>query len=62
MQIGSHDLIVMTEGGFVGAIGVEDLIIVRSGDAVLVCHKDKAQDIKKLVQNMSEQGFDKYLQ
>jgi mannose-1-phosphate guanylyltransferase len=29
---------------------VQDLIVVKTGDATLVCHKDKAQEIKALVQ------------
>ncbi|MGB0343920.1 MAG: mannose-1-phosphate guanylyltransferase [Coraliomargarita sp.] len=33
----------------VALLGVEDLIVVRTGDATLVCHKDKAQSIKGLV-------------
>jgi mannose-1-phosphate guanylyltransferase len=38
--------------GMIGMIGVKDLIVVRTGDALLVCSRDRAQDVKKLVQNM----------
>ena len=42
--------IVYTDGGhLVALLGVEDLIVVRTEDATLVCHKDKAQQIKALV-------------
>lgn len=41
----------------VAAIGVQDLIVVCDNGCVLVCHKDKAQDIKKAVQALKEQGF-----
>ncbi|MDP4611887.1 MAG: sugar phosphate nucleotidyltransferase [Opitutales bacterium] len=34
----------------VALLGVDDLIVVKTDDATLVCHKDKAQDIKALVQ------------
>jgi mannose-6-phosphate isomerase-like protein (cupin superfamily) len=37
-------------------VGVEDLIIVEAGDAVLVAHKDRAQDVKKIVESLQKQG------
>lgn len=37
------------ESHLVALLGVEDLIVVRTEDATLVCHKDKAQDLKALV-------------
>ncbi len=36
----------------VALLGVEDLIVVKTADATLVCHKDKAQSIKALVQTL----------
>ncbi len=38
--------------GIVGVVGLHDMVVVRTGDALLVCPKDKAQDVKKLVQHM----------
>jgi len=37
-------------GHLVALLGVKDLIVVKTEDATLVCHKDKAQEIKALVQ------------
>ncbi len=34
----------------VAVIGVEDLIVVETADAVLVTHKNKSQDVKKVVE------------
>jgi mannose-1-phosphate guanylyltransferase/mannose-6-phosphate isomerase len=36
----------------VAAIGVRDLVIVETGDAVLVAHKDHAQDVKQAVERL----------
>jgi mannose-1-phosphate guanylyltransferase len=36
-------------------IGVEDLVIVRQGNATLVVHKNKTQDIKKALQILRKQ-------
>ena len=42
-------------------VGVEDLVIVDTDDALLVCPKSKAQEIKKIVQNLKENKKEKYL-
>ncbi len=38
----------------IATIGLEDVVIVDSGDALLVCAKDKVQDIKKVVNWLKE--------
>ena len=40
----------------IGAIGLENLIVVDTEDALLLCHKDRAQDIKKLVGQLKKAG------
>ncbi|PQA88564.1 mannose-1-phosphate guanylyltransferase [Hyphococcus luteus] len=45
-----------SDGPVIGAIGVEDLIIVATGDAVLVARKTHAQDVKKLVEELKRRG------
>lgn len=45
----------------VTAIGVENLVIVATPDGVLVCQKDKAQDVKKIVQILREKYGEKFL-
>ena len=48
--------------GLVGMVGVKDLIVVRTDDAVLVCPRTMAQDVKKLVQAIKDgSGFSQYL-
>jgi mannose-1-phosphate guanylyltransferase len=39
---------IRSEGRLVGAVGVKDLIIVDTPDALLVAHKDRAQDVKHI--------------
>jgi mannose-1-phosphate guanylyltransferase len=36
-------------------VGVKDLIIVRARDGILVAHKDRAEDVKKLVEGMEKE-------
>lgn len=53
--------LVQTGQRLVGLVGVENLIIIDTPDALLVCNKDKAEDVKKLVNLLKEKGKDKYL-
>jgi mannose-1-phosphate guanylyltransferase len=48
--------IAVGRGGLVALLGVRDLVVVHAGDAVLVCPRDRAQDVKKLVALLAEQG------
>jgi mannose-1-phosphate guanylyltransferase len=41
-------------GHTITLLGVKDLIVVQSGDATLVCHKDCAQEVKALAQQVCE--------
>jgi mannose-1-phosphate guanylyltransferase len=44
----SRNNIALSNGRLIALCGVEDLIVIETADAVLVCHRDAAQDIKKL--------------
>ncbi|MBI3944500.1 MAG: mannose-1-phosphate guanylyltransferase [Armatimonadetes bacterium] len=50
LAIESDHCIVHSDEGLVAAIGVSDLVIVKAGDVVLVCRKERDQDVKELVQ------------
>lgn len=45
----------------IATIGIKNTIIIETDDAVLVCPKDKAQDVKKLVDKFKKSGLNKYL-
>ncbi len=44
------------DGVAVGVVGIEDLIVVVTDDAVLVIPKDRAQDVKDIVTELKERG------
>jgi mannose-1-phosphate guanylyltransferase/mannose-6-phosphate isomerase len=56
--IRSKGVLVRSTGPFVGAIGVEDLLIIAEPDAVLVCRRDDAQGVKTLVDVLKAGGRD----
>ncbi|NJC71513.1 mannose-1-phosphate guanylyltransferase [Planosporangium thailandense] len=49
-------VVVPRSGRLVSAVGVHDLIIVDTPDALLVCPRNRAQDVKKLVDGLKERG------
>ena len=48
VEQGSRNNIALSNGRLIALCGVENLIVIETPDAVLVCHRDAAQDIKKL--------------
>jgi mannose-1-phosphate guanylyltransferase len=42
-------------GKFVAAIGVQNLVLVETGDAILVCPRERAQDVGKIVKYLEQQ-------
>ena len=45
---GAANNIVVSNGRVIALCGVKDLVVVETADAILVCHRDAVQDIKKL--------------
>jgi mannose-1-phosphate guanylyltransferase len=56
----SQDNIIYSDEGLVGLIGVENMIVVRYGDVVLVCPKERAREVKDLVAALAQKGLDRF--
>jgi mannose-1-phosphate guanylyltransferase len=54
-------VVVPHSGRLIAALGVRDLIIVDTPDAVLVCPRGRAQEVKKLVDELKERGETAYV-
>lgn len=50
------DSILFSSGRTVTAIGVDNLVIVETPDSIMICRKDKSQDVKRLVDRISSKG------
>ncbi|GGO02541.1 mannose-1-phosphate guanyltransferase [Micromonospora parathelypteridis] len=58
----SSNLVVVPQSGrLVAVLGLRDLIVVDTPDAVLVCPRDRAQDVKALVDELKERGEEGYV-
>jgi mannose-1-phosphate guanylyltransferase len=42
-------------------IGVQDIIVVETDDVLMICHRDRTQDVKDIVNYLSENGNAEYL-
>nr|MBC7246001.1 NTP transferase domain-containing protein [Chloroflexota bacterium] len=55
------DTFVYSSGRLVAVLGLQGMIVIDAGDAVLVCPKERAQDVKKVVEELKRQGKGQYL-
>jgi mannose-1-phosphate guanylyltransferase/mannose-6-phosphate isomerase len=46
----------LSEGRLIACVGVSDLVVVETADAILVSHKDQTQDVKKIVDALKAKG------
>lgn len=51
---GNHDRLIVT-------IGVDDMVIIDTGDALLVCKTDQSQKVKEVVEHLKKHRQDKFL-
>ena len=51
-----ENTLALSEGRLIACVGVSDLVVVETADAILVSHKDKTQDVKKIVDALKRQG------
>jgi len=54
IMVGSTDCFVQSEDRVVAAVGVKGLVVVDTGDAVLIADRNQAQDVKEVVAQLSE--------
>jgi mannose-1-phosphate guanylyltransferase/mannose-6-phosphate isomerase len=56
ITIETNNCLVHASHRLVGTVGVEDLVVIETADAVLVGHRDQAQRVKEIVQSLSTQA------
>ena len=57
IAVNSHDCLVRApKDKLVALVGVDDLVVVDTGDALLVCKKDQDQHVKKVVEALKARG------
>lgn len=49
------------KGKLIATIGLDDMIIVDSGDALLVCPKERAEEVKNIIEALKKRGEEEFL-
>ena len=57
----SHNNLIMSTKGFVGVIGADDLIIINTKDGLLICKKNRSQEVKEIVDYLKRKGLSDFI-
>jgi len=57
ISIGSQRCIAFSDKRLVAVVGVEDVVVVDSDDAILVCRRDKAEEVRNVVEELKRRGL-----
>ena len=59
--IESQGCLIFSPDKLVATIGLQNIIIINTEDALLICPKEQGQKIKDLVEKLKQKGLDQYL-
>lgn len=57
----SHNNLIMSPKGFVSVIGADDLIVIDTKDGLLICKRDRTQEVKEVVDYLKRKGLSDYI-
>ena len=57
LDLGSHRSLVFSQHRLVATIGLQDVVVVDTPDASLVCHRERAQEVKAVVAELNRQNM-----
>lgn len=57
----SKNNLIMSQKGYVGVIGADDLIIINTKEGLLVCKKRRSQEVKDIVDYLKRKGLSDYI-
>ena len=60
LTVDSHNCLISSEKSLIAALGVNDLVIIESDDAILVTCRERSQDVKQVVNRLESQGSDRH--
>jgi mannose-1-phosphate guanylyltransferase / mannose-6-phosphate isomerase len=52
----THDTLAFSESRLVACVGVRDLVIVETPDAILVSHKERTQEVKRIAERLKRES------
>jgi mannose-1-phosphate guanylyltransferase len=61
LALDSHGNLVAADKRLVTLVGVDDLIVIDTEDAVLICSADRVQDVKRVIDELRQRGWKEHL-
>lgn len=61
LSVGDSNTLVLASDKLIATVGLEDIVVVDTPDAVLVCKRDEAHRIKELINKIKDQNKHEYL-
>ncbi|MCW5876602.1 MAG: mannose-1-phosphate guanylyltransferase [Anaerolineales bacterium] len=63
LDIDSRNILIHSNGQerMVVTVGVEDIVVVDTGDVLLICSRERSQDLRKVIELLKEKGLQQYL-
>jgi len=58
---GTGNVVMSDDDTLIATVGLSDIVVVKSGDSILVIRKDAAQDVRKVIDALSARGLARYL-
>jgi mannose-1-phosphate guanylyltransferase len=59
--IDAADSLIHSSGKLVALVGVQDLLVVETKDALLICRRGRSQDVRRIVEILEKRGLTTYL-
>jgi len=61
LGVDTRNTLILADERFVATIGLEGLVIVDTEDALLICTREREQEVKEIVRRLEEEGMGDYL-
>ena len=59
--VDSHNCMIHSPTKLVAAVGLNDMVVIETEDAILICPKARSQDVKLIVERLKQMGKTEYL-
>lgn len=61
LGLDNKNCLVYAQDRLIATVGLENIVVVDTPDATLICNKNRSQEVKKIIDKLKEKGMGKYL-
>ena len=61
LSIDSSGCVIRGEKTLIAVLGLKDIVVAEAGEAILVCPRHRSQDVRRVLEELKERGWRKYL-